>query len=104
MCVETKILGTRFERLARLRKCASPAGWEWVDDILRQFPALGCLKAHERIQASARHTVTQSAQNSFRTMQGLKKRLDGGGPGSPEVRAVSGSAGSPTPPGRLSVI
>jgi hypothetical protein len=33
---------TRFERLARLRKYSLTAGWEWVDDILRRSPALGC--------------------------------------------------------------
>jgi hypothetical protein len=26
----------------KLRKYSSTAGWEWVDDIFRQFPALGC--------------------------------------------------------------
>ena len=45
-----KLSVTRNERVARLRKL-SPGGrpgWEWVDAILTQFPALGSLKAHER--------------------------------------------------------
>ena len=64
---------SRVERLARLRKYSSIAGWEWVDDILHQFPALGSLTANERIRDSARCTVTHSAQNNVLAVQGLHK-------------------------------
>jgi hypothetical protein len=40
---------TRFKRLARRRALPeAPPGWEWVDDILRRFPALGNLTAAEK--------------------------------------------------------
>ena len=61
---------SRVERLSRLRKYSSIAGWEWVDDILNQFPALGSLTANERIQDGARCTVTHSAQNNVLAEQG----------------------------------
>ena len=44
---------TRFERLARRRKYATTPGWDWVDDILHRFPALGSLKAHEQYRRPA---------------------------------------------------
>jgi hypothetical protein len=41
---------TRFDRLTRHRKLTTtqPAGWGWVEIILRRFPALGNLKAREQ--------------------------------------------------------
>ena len=53
---------TRFERLARGCKYSKPAGWDWVDDILRRFPALGDLKAHEKLQTGTHNTVTRPTQ------------------------------------------
>ena len=45
---------TRSDRLARRRRYpGAPTGWEWVDDILRWFPALGKLRATERYCAGA---------------------------------------------------
>ena len=55
---------TRSERIARGRKLLTPApaGWDWVDDILRQFPALGCLTAFEQYKPPIR--TTESAFES----------------------------------------
>ena len=53
---------TRSERLARGRKYSKPAGWDWVDDILQRFPALGDLKAHEQLQTGTHNTVTRPTQ------------------------------------------
>ena len=56
---------TRFERLARLRKYSTPAGWDWVDFILERFPALGDLKAHEQYQEQARGTAAKLVGTSI---------------------------------------
>ena len=45
---------TRFARLARRRAFpAAPTGWDWVDDILRRFPALGNLTAAVKYRGRA---------------------------------------------------
>ncbi len=59
------------ERLARRRKYAPTDGWEWVDDILCQFPELGHLKAHERIEHDASCKITLPTQNNVQTVRGI---------------------------------
>jgi hypothetical protein len=66
---------TRFERLARRRKYAPTDGWEWVDDILCQFPELGHLKAHERIEDDASCKIARPTQNNVQTVRGSRKCL-----------------------------
>jgi hypothetical protein len=88
---------SRFERLARPRKYSSIAGWEWVDDILHQFPALGRLTANERIQDGARCTVTHSAQNNVLALPGLHKGSIA--PDGPAVRKSKLPVAMETPPG-----
>ena len=53
---------TRFERITRGRKLIIPApvGWDWVDDILCRFPALGSLKASEQYKALMQATESMS--------------------------------------------
>ncbi len=56
---------TRFERLVRLRKYSTPAGWDWVDAILERFPVLGNLKAHEQYQEHAKSRI-EAEPSKFR--------------------------------------
>jgi hypothetical protein len=65
---------TRSERLVRGRKLGVQDDWEWIDDILRRFPALGGLKAHEQYQEHVRDSEAQSSMLDLNTRHALTKR------------------------------
>ena len=64
---------TRFERLARLRKYSTPAGWDWVDAILERFPALGNLKAHEQYQEHAKSRIEAEPSKFWPETRGMSE-------------------------------
>ena len=69
---------TRSERLARGRRLLAPvpAGWEWVDDIIRRFPALGDLKATDQYKLPNRTTEPMPEQRKLpRTTRLLSESL-----------------------------
>ena len=67
---------TRSERLARGRRLLTPipTGWEWVDDIIRQFPALGNLKATEQYKLPNQTIEPTSESEVPLTRAGTRRR------------------------------
>ena len=55
--VGPKLSSTRLELLARLRKFSAADKWEWVANLLQQFPALGNLKPGEHYQECRQYLV-----------------------------------------------
>jgi hypothetical protein len=67
---------TRSERLVRGRKLGVQDDWEWIDDILRRFPALCGLKAHEQYQEHERDSEAQSSMLDLNTRHSPDEATD----------------------------